>query len=989
MMRAVSSLLMDICKTCAVYWITICVKSGKSKNALCAKGFTLWTLPYDFHHGLVSRQNLPITRYECACEFGRALTKNYTMKRMRQVKKNLRTVNKSSNLSEMLQRAPKRCKLAAIPETPQWLGIDHCGECRIQHDYCSCLFEPHSGTPNDSLISTVPKNANYENVQFSEQVDPYLLDLDSSVDPTRRLQDTNDASLENFFSRPIKIYEAEWATSTTLGFTIDPWSLYWDNARVSNRVANYSLLRANMKVKVVINGNGFQYGRALVAYLPFDVYDQLSTNSALVPSDLVGTSQLPHFFLDPCTSAGGEMKLPMFNYQNYIEIAESQWSELGSLYVRSLNDLKHANGANDVVTISVFAWAEDVAMSVLTSVEPDTIGPQSGFEPQSGEIEEANKTGMISGPATTVAKWAAYLTKVPYIGPFATATQMGASTTAAIAKMFGYCRPPVTKNPEPYRPTPISSLALTNTPDTAQKMTVDSLQELSIDPRISGIGGVDPMNIREIAKRESYLTKFSWPIGTTPETLLWNSRVDPVIWAEDTGPPVSFHFPACAFAALPFQHWTGTMKFRFQIVASTFHKGRIKVVYDPNYLASNEYNTNYMRIIDIAEEQDFTIEVGQGQERTLLNHHYPGVDSVTQMYGSTVFTSKEAGNGVLGIYIVNELTTPNSTTNNDIEINVFVSMGEDFEVFVPEDHFQKFVSGATPQSGDEIDDFEPQSGVMTEMVPDGQNTSEPSAPQQSLSTTVGLGESANPLINQVFTGEAITSFRTMLKRYNLWSTIAQLDTQPLMAFGRYPHFPYLRGAVAGAVDSTGAAAGYVPYNYCNTIMLHWVRNAFQGWRGSIRYKLIPRGNLANSDSIQVQRAPWKPSAPAYSESATSVNTYTSVKSARAGAIMETAPSGEPDYTKPFSGVNGTVLTMGTINPNLEFEMPYYSSFRFSPGKPSSYTGSQLFSTGWDYRINFNGNTSSVYDIYTAAGEDFQVYFFTGLPRMYYEASPPS
>jgi hypothetical protein len=76
-------------------------------------------------------------------------------------------------------------------------------------------------------------------------------------------------------------------------------------------------MKANLKVKVVINGNGFQYGRMLVSYLPFDVYDNLSTNAALVRSDLVQASQQPHIFLNPTTSTGGEMKLPMFNYQNY------------------------------------------------------------------------------------------------------------------------------------------------------------------------------------------------------------------------------------------------------------------------------------------------------------------------------------------------------------------------------------------------------------------------------------------------------------------------------------------------------------------------------------------------------------------------------------------------------------------------------------------------------------------------------------------------
>lgn len=844
------------------------------------------------------------------------------------------------------------------------------------------VLEPQSGTTADNNIFKVGNEAKYENVQFSDQHDPYMYDVDTAMDPTRSLQDANDASLANFFSRPIKIAEEEWSTSVDLNFDIDPWSLYFDNPRVANRLNNFSLLKANLKVKVVINGNGFQYGRMLVSYLPFEVYDTLSSNAALVRQDLVQASQQPHIFLNPTTSTGGEMKLPMFNYQNYFEIVESQWSEMGRMFFRTLNSLKHANGATDVVTITVFAWAEDVSMSVLTSVDQDTLSPQSG------EIEEANTKGMISGPATSVAKFAAYLKGVPYIAPFATATEIGSNAVASMAKIFGYCRPPITKAPDPYRPTPISSLAVTNVPDNAQKLTVDDKQELSIDPRIAGVGPADPLNIREIAKRESYLTSFTWAIGTAPDTLLWNARLDPCTWAENAGPPKSYHFPACAMAALPFTNWKGSMKFRFQIVCSSFHKGRLKFVYDPNFIANNtylgfsEYNTNYLKIVDIAEEQDFTIEIGNGQERNFLNHAYPGDDSVTTMYSTSRYTSKGTGNGVIGVIVVNELTTPNSTVTNDIEINVFVSMGDDFEVAAPDDYFQHFV--LKPQSGVILD---PQMG---EIVPESQNTEELDAPQQTESTIVGLPPVEHNDLNKVFFGEAITSFRTMLKRYNLWNTIAKVETSSTTISVRYPSFPYMRGSVSGAVDLTSLAS---PYNYVNTILLHWVRSAFSGHRGSIRYKLVPRGFLSTIDRVEVQRAPYFPSSDAYSVFREALPSYGNDKLARFDIMTQWqfgSGNNVPIPGHPFPGTRGMALTTFSVNSILEYEVPYYSPYRFTPGKLEDLTTSNLFEASYDIRWFSNGGqNSTVMDVYVAAGEDFQCYFFTGLPRMYFETFPPN
>lgn len=824
---------------------------------------------------------------------------------------------------------------------------------------------PQSGTTDDVSLMKMSSEQS-ENVKFSDQENSYLYDMHGAVDPTRKLMDSDDATLDHFFSRPLKIHEEEWGTGTTLYFAIDPWKLYMENPRVINRITTYNLMRATLRLKLVINGNGFQYGRAIASYLPLRVYDDLSTNAVLVPADIVQASQLPHIFLNPTTSTGGELKLPFFYHKNYLDIPNTNWDELGQLVVRSINGLKHANGAADKVTISVFAWIEDVSMNVLTSVEPSTLVPQSG---NAEEVDAANREGMISGPATAIKKAANAVRVIPPLAPFAAATEVIAGATADVAKHFGYCRPPVTKAPEPYRPSPISSLATTCVPDVIHKLTVDDKQELSIDPRIAGLGNTDSMNINEIARRESYLTTFTWTMGTAPETLLWNARVSPVIWAENGLTPNGFHFPACCMAALPFEYWTGTMRFRFQIVSSSFHKGRIKLVYDPNFLASNEYNTNYLEVVDITEKNDFTISIGNGQETSLLRHHYPGLDSVTQLYSTTPYASKEEGNGVLGVYVVNELTTPNSTVNNDIEINVFVSAGDDFEVFVPDDHFQKFV-------------FKPQSGDASQ-VPESFSTEQPDAPQQDNDENIGPGLTNHEMLGRVFTGEAIQSFRTMLKRYNLHTTSGAISATSNKIFrGRAPMFPYLRGNVTGAVDLDALEA---PYNFCNTVMLHWVTLAFSGYRGSIRWKIVPKNCVVDYNAtIQVQRVPAGEAG--YAFSTLTAPTFENISRHRHNSIVSKLAGGVLDnYT--LAGTRGTCLTNSFVNPVLEFEVPYYSNYRFKPGKSEDHTTLLEYEEGFDYSVQTNAEANQ-YDFWCAAGEDFQCYFWTGLPRMYYESIPP-
>lgn len=856
---------------------------------------------------------------------------------------------------------------------------------------------PQSG-PAGTDIGTPTDVSTEENVLFMDQDAGYSLDITAWDDPTRKLQDTNDVSLQDFFARPVKIQSYRWGTGTNFNHDFNPWTDFFENKRVGNRLANYHLVRCKLHLKFVINGNGFQYGRAMCAYHPLFTMDTASTHSALINADLVQTSQLPHIFMDPTTSTGGEMSLPFFWHKNNVNVIQDDLNDMGQVFIRSLNTLRHANDAPDVATVSVFAWATDVEMNVLTSQNPWALAPQSGKETMkrskkgkkkspyvkqegASEIDQANHEGMISGPATAVMKAATALSFIPQIAPFAMATASVAGTIGKVAKALGYSRPNVTKNPEPYRPTPTSQLATTNTPDTAIKLTVDDKQELSIDPRIAGIGPEDPMSILDIASRETYLTSFTWGIGTAADSQLFAARVEPTLFRRSgTDPGYAYHLPACCFAALPFKYWTGTMRFRFQIVSSIFHKGRLRFAYDPHSFSSgNEYNVNHIEVIDIAETKDFTLEIGVGQDRTLLTHHDPGVDSpLLQLATTSALAYSAKGNGVLAVHVLNELTTPSALTAgaNDIEINVFVSAGDDFEVFVPDDHHSYFVPKLTPQSGTEAG-----------MVPDSDNTERPSAPEQEVKTILGPGVQNTGTINKVFTGEAIVSFRPLLKRYNLWrrETVDETTVQDYYSLKtRKSNFPLYRGAVAGAVDSAGLKG---PYNFCNNTLLHWLTLAHMGWRGSIRYKMITdtgkSTNIRNmAHRIYIERGEINPDSPnSYYKATSPIGDFLDNSAAARTAVVSSSN---------LCGSKGMLYANSDINPNVEFEVPFYSPYRFVPGKRVNYsTGAIDYCPEWkmDARMWATGNTSI--DYHVAAGEDFQVYFWTGLPRVYYENIPPA
>ena len=797
-------------------------------------------------------------------------------------------------------------------------------------------------------------------MQFSDQTPQWEYSVDSAPDPTFGVADTNDADLGNFFSRPIKTQAFSWGTGTTLFETFNPWNDYFENPRVINRITNYNLLRCKLKVRIMLNGNSFHYGRAIASYTPNHLDDNFTMDRAFFIQDVVAASQRPHVYLDPTTSQGGTLTLPFVYKFNALSIPYQKWKEMGEIIIHGMQDLKHANGASDSVTVSVFVWAEDVQLSIPTASEPASLVAQA--MPMSAQAADEYGNGPISKPAGIIAKIAGALTSAPIIGTYARATEMAASAVSNVATMFGFSRPTVLADIEPYKPTFMGNMANTNVPDSCQKLTLDAKQELTIDPRTMGLGSTDEMTIASIAQRESWLTNFEWKVSDAAESLLWNTEVSPVLWNELN---TEIHMPACCFAALPFRKWRGTMKFRFQIVASAFHKGRLKIVYDPHFPLTNEYNTNYTYIIDLAKEKDFTVDVGWGARQAMVGHRSL-VNVIPWSSTKLLNTPGSSANGILSVYVVNDLTVPNSIANNDIEVNVFVSTGDDFEVFNPDSREIEDLVWFQPQAESRV--YEPQSGGEH---PDADLTKDEDEPMKMVSSaTLATPLSATDYTSSVYYGDPIVSFRQCLKRYNYHTALSPQYTIPSLYRVRRPNFPFYRGYAPGAVHKTSTG---ISYNYCKTTLLNYLTPAYTCVRGGIRWKYLRSGGSnTGSDFMCVARDSSNEDGPYEEHNIPLELQSSSTPYERVRQIEMEVPH----------GWDGTAVTSTQHNPALEIELPYYVNDRFTSGKRADVTsvnasGQQYhqLATTWEVKDGESG----LIHCYVSVGEDFTLGFFTGAP----------
>lgn len=826
---------------------------------------------------------------------------------------------------------------------------------------------------------------------FADQDAGWASEKVGYYEPTMDLANNGDSELGNFLKRPIRQSAQTWIVGTPFYNRFNPWAAFCENEFVRDKIKNYELLRMKLHVKMVISGTKFHYGRALVSYNPYTVGDEVTKERAFITQDLIQASQRPHFFLNPTKNTGGELTLPFFWPENYLKIPEADWTDMGDITIQSFGNLLHANGGDDPVTITTYIWAEDIVLTIPTSSDPP-LASQSGRRGRKMSMADKTSTinsqdeygqGIISKPAAAIAKAAGRLSTLPVIGPYMTATQIGATATSKIAQMFGYSRPNIVTDIVQFKPIPTGNLANTDAADGAMKLTLDSKAELSVDSRTVGLDGTDEMGILDYCKRESYLTQFSWSPSTGVDGLLWNTRVLPMQLDNLLG---EIHMTPLAHMATAFERWQGSIKFRFQVVKSDFHKGRILARWDPNFFLSDvDYNTNYSRVIDIAETDDFEIVVGWGQSVPWLQCGVPYSSGSNFSTGSRLLNNQGQENGILELAVLNELVCPN--IDAPISINVFVSACDDFKLAAPKNaDFNQYhlwpeqtssrSSGIREELEEADEVLESQSSSPNVETGDSTQSDKPTAPNELM--VVGSKSDQEDATYLVYYGDPPCSIRELCKRYTFtrfwYPTTASADSIRINNL-RNKSMPYYTGFDTNGID-TSTNIG-VPLTVGPTAFSSWFTPAFAGVRGGYRKKYFfsapatRQTPLVNRDSFYQ----------------TGNGVYTGAELAL-NSPRETVQKFLSSRWNIATG-NGTAATNLGINNTIEVEFPYYRPKRFSKARTINAQGLDCNShnitttdvNSPDFLANPVGYSTAIQQ-HDAVAEDWSLFFFTGVPVYY-------
>lgn len=883
--------------------------------------------------------------------------------------------------------------------------------------------------PSDLMKETatevVPLGSTTEqNVYYHEEATSFITSRDDEKSMAHTTGTMNDILLGEFVQRPVRIGTISWAVGGAVETNFNPFQQYFANPSVNNKIKNFYRIQCGMRVKFQLVGNQFNYGRLMVAYQPFVTNNGQNLNqmfpwpgvaAPFTPesADLCLLSQYPHLYLDPVNNAGGEIEIPFVWFRNYFEVPTQDWIFAGSIIVTTLSTLEAANGSTDPVTIQIIAQPIGFSMDVPTQFEPQSevvFDMQMNFVKSVSQFDPSHPISSGLGIASegagmmAKAKGKKKNKKARKFAKGSKSAELALKMAGNMASKFGFTRQPNAMGCNPYVPRFMNTFALTEGTSEGVPLTCYLDSQITIAPERFGVGNTDELTISSIACKEAYFNKFTWSVSDGPGTNLFGCEVSPAIWTTNAGNSMVGMTPAC-FAVMPFEFWSGTINFRFQVVTSSFHKGILLIKYDPDSQATGtDLNLQTLASIDISKDRDITVEVGMSQivpwlyHRRVLTASQPAngggglppynaqgpflnnsVPTIAQTVGDYVTNWKErlCLNGVISVQVFNSLVIPENATSQSVDILCHMSAGSDFKVGSPTDAYIRdmtFFPPVPPQLVEQTVATEPPDPAPGERVFEIQmdSSNDPVGPRDgapealSIQHHFGAELPDGTMICEQYMGECIESLRVLLHRKQYHEAIFLNANLSIVSYNvlYISDFPNFAGDVRINLNNTTQARRNV-----NMTMLHYVSAAYALRSGSISntYSVSNASNqLLDPGTIKVSRA--------------EKGAIADVANINAGTDTAFIYNGSRRQGR-MANLSGMHASSRLLNNVLDVNLPYYDNLNGYPAQMSALDEGNVFCRCHCLEIYERG-IQGLLERFVAAGPDYALGMFLSAPPVY-------
>ena len=700
------------------------------------------------------------------------------------------------------------------------------------------------------------------------------------------------------------------------------------------KLLGFARLTADLEVEFRLNGSPFRFSSILVSYrplfsryklfggsacslsdysggyLPEDGCDSVSTSVAPTGSrsfTLLARSQRQCTYLDVATSIGGKLVLPFIHPFNAFRVNSltttdaanmatlfgAELYSMGTITMESLATLRSMQTpTNTGVTIDVFVRAVNVKAWLASGVA--TADPQ-GDERKPSQI------------ASSIASAASLFKYIPVIGTYATLAETIAGTGSKILQFFGYTPRPDITLPQFVTGYSCPVESSVTFPKKVRNLGLDHENNVVVDPSVVTGDSTDPLALASFCARPSLLARTYFGSQLATDDPMFLLPVSPfhsmseLVTSPDAPTVRRFQMTPCALAAMNFRYWRGTMCVRFQAVKSGFHRGRLRLTWEPEIGNTTSVGQaplftryeGYQQTLnwDLSAQDAITVKVGFGARKgrlTVPRLGTPGLVDTSYVTNSeasagpidtatiTVDNYEDYFNGFLRLSVLTHMQAPDYNYPIPIMVHVWY---EDMEFYDPLENGpslstlanqNNFITNpptdsstyyGTVMTGEDVENLCTRRLVYDTMYPQGEELTE------------FVFQPSTEVENALYEGEKVASLRSLLERDVFYDTIAfeiprsavqpsiqgsgssiHLDVPPTLCMRILPSYPHPFGTSSPtrsnvqtistatptySFTGTSGTARTFSVNMARTNLFPLLRECFIGFRGSYNWKFIP------------------------------------------------------------------------------------------------------------------------------------------------------
>lgn len=624
----------------------------------------------------------------------------------------------------------------------------------------------------------------------------------SSIAPTNipssllsSTQSLGSQSIIDFLSKPILLTSGYFSSAdSNYLYSVNVPSGITSNVLYAKKLSGIAYMRADVVFELRVNATRFQQGRYMMTCVNTGgVYNSSAINSLLKMKhcNLVTKTQLPHVEIDLASETSCVLKVPYISAFNYLSTTSQTINSVVTIWPYS--PLEPGSG-DSTCAYDLYVHFENIVLSA-------SIVSQSNKRSIAFEEQKKAGTGPVSVFMGQVSRTAGILGRIPLLMPMSMTVGWAADIIGDAAKVWGWSKPTTVNPASLFARQSHTQMTLTDGTFVGHKMGASSLQGVMPHNGVARTN-IDELSIDFIKSQFAWSQTIPWSDSAAAGTQLLTAPLCPSAYNTTYG--VGRTFTPVAFLTNFFSLYRGGLKFKFKLVKTEFHSGRLMfaflpvtptVVLTPPVITLANTDNLVREIVDIRTTNEVELTVPFVADRNYIGSN--------QCYGH------------LYVFVMNPLIAP-STVASDIQIIVEVAGADDLVFEQPMSNVRKQVY--VPFQSDKTAIAFPTMGASNDSI---------------LYPKVSIGEHVNSLRQIIKRAASVGPFVTGANPVNQIQALC---------------FAWVNQATSNVTPVTRVSAGYD--------FLSLLSGCYAFTNGGVRYSMIPDfANLSEGFRIEInQRA---------------------------------------------------------------------------------------------------------------------------------------